>query len=216
MSVEPTDRPLAALRDETIDRLVANYGHGHLSLEAFERRLDRAMEAETHEALLALTRDLQAPADSGLAARRREALDAPHVAGDGPPSELLVNVFGGTERGGHWRVAREIRMVNVFGGCELDFSEASFTARTTRIKAICIFGGAELHVPEGVNTVSRALCLFGGIEDRGTASASPDSPTLVLEGFILFGGVSIRIKRTFRERMVEFANSVRSMFGAAP
>ena len=45
MPVPPQDRPLTAVREETIDRLIVNYGHGKLSLEAFERRLDEALDA---------------------------------------------------------------------------------------------------------------------------------------------------------------------------
>lgn len=215
MTVKTTDRPLRTLREETIDRLVVNYGHGHLSLEAFERRLDLAMDAENHEQLLALTGDLEEPVDSELAARRRAALDAPSVTVGGPTSELMLHLFGGSNRGGQWQVAREIKMINVFGGGELDFSEASFSAPTTRVKLLCLFGGATLYVPEGVNTVSRALCIFGGVDNRGPSTSEPSAPTIVLEGFMLFGGVSIRVKRTFRERMLEFANTVRSMFRPA-
>ena len=45
MSVKFEDRPLEKVREETIDQLVMNYGHGELSSEAFERRLDAAMDA---------------------------------------------------------------------------------------------------------------------------------------------------------------------------
>jgi hypothetical protein len=215
MSVKDTDRPLRALREETIDRLVANYGRGHLSLEAFERRLDHAMDAATHEQLLALTEDLAAPIDMDLATKRREEFESPAVTSDGPPSELMLHIFSGSNRGGPWRAAREIRMVNVFGGGELDFSEATFSAATTRIKMFCLFGGATVLVPEGVNTVSRALCIFGGVDNRGATSTLPSAPTIQIEGFMLFGGVSVRVKRTFKERMLEFANTVKSMFKPA-
>ena len=36
-SVKFEDRPLEKVREETIDQLVMNYGHGELSSEAFER-----------------------------------------------------------------------------------------------------------------------------------------------------------------------------------
>ena len=42
MPVTPKDKPIQTLREETIDTLIMNYGHGHLSLDAFERRLDQA------------------------------------------------------------------------------------------------------------------------------------------------------------------------------
>lgn len=215
MNVKATDRPLQTLREETIDRLVANYGQGHLSLDAFERRLDQAMDATTHAQLLALTEDLAAPVDTDLAAQRREALEAPSITAGGPPSELMLHIFGGSNRSGQWRAAREILMINVFGGGELDFSEATFSAATTRIKMFCLFGGATVLVPEGVNIVSRALCVFGGVDNRGPTSTLASAPSIVIEGFMLFGGVSIRVKRTFKERMLDFANTVKSMFKPA-
>jgi len=52
MSVAPQDRPIDALREETVDQLIMNYGHGKLSRAAFERRLDEALDA----ALAAATR----------------------------------------------------------------------------------------------------------------------------------------------------------------
>jgi hypothetical protein len=44
MPVTPNDRPIETLREETIDQLIMNYGHGKLSREAFERRLDEALD----------------------------------------------------------------------------------------------------------------------------------------------------------------------------
>jgi uncharacterized Zn finger protein len=46
---------LEALREETIDRLVMNYGHGKLSMEAFQRRLDEAYDAKDQATLAELT-----------------------------------------------------------------------------------------------------------------------------------------------------------------
>src|SRR5262245_45946597 len=67
MPVAPQDRPLASVREETIDQLIVNYGHGKLSLEAFERRLDQALDAKSADALLALTTDLPLKADKAYA-----------------------------------------------------------------------------------------------------------------------------------------------------
>ena len=55
MPVVPQDRPINALREETIDQLIVNYGHGKLSLAAFERRLDEALDTQSHDRLLELT-----------------------------------------------------------------------------------------------------------------------------------------------------------------
>jgi hypothetical protein len=210
------DKPLETLRSETVDQLVLNYGHGRLSLEAFERRLDHAFDAKSHEDLLAVTRDLEAIDDAGYAEKKRAELGIPQTP---PPSgeslEHIINVFGGSHRRGAWAVPEEIRMVNVFGGADIDFSEALFSARTTRVKMFLLFGGATFHVPEGVNTLSKAFCIFGGVDNRGNSGNAPGAPTLVLEGFLLFGGANVRVRKTFRRRVLELAEAMRSTFGPA-
>lgn len=213
MPVAPQDRPLGALREETVDRLIVNYGHGELSLEAFERRLDAAFDADSHDKLLELTADLDREPDKRYAEEKRAELGI-RVDGEGRDVEYLLHIFGGTHRRGAWNVARELRMVNIFGGGDLDFSEARFAARTTRIKMLCIFGGATLYVPEGMNTVSKALCIFGGVRNRTPPNDGADAPTLIVEGLMLFGGAEIKLKKTFKKRCMEFADTLKGLFGS--
>ena len=42
-----------------------------------------------------------------------------------------------------------------------------------------------------------------------------DAPTLILDSFVLFGGISIKVKKAFRERLLKFADTVKDMFSAA-
>jgi len=213
MPVAPQDRPLQALREETVDQLIVNYGHGKLSLEAFERRLDAAFDADTHEKLLALTADLELVPDKQYAEEKRAELGI-RVDSNGDDVEHLLHVFGGTNRRGAWNVAREIRMVNIFGGGDLDFSEARFASRVTRIRMFCLFGGATLHVPEGMNTISKAVCIFGGVTNRTPPNDGADAPTLIVEGLMLFGGAEIKVKKTFKKRCMEFADTLKGLFGS--
>ena len=218
MPVTPQDRPLDSLREETVDQLIMNYGHGTLSREAFERRLDAALDAKSHDELLELARDLDLKTDREYAARKKaelgirvepEAVDAGEV-------EHMINIFSGTHRRGVWDVPKEIRMINIFGGSDLDFSSARFSAKTTRITMFCMFGGASFYVREGMRTVSKAVCIFGGVDNRGPATADPDAPTLVIEGLALFGGASIKVKKTAKQRLQEFASTLRAMFDPEP
>lgn len=215
MPVAAHDRPINALREEAIDQLIVNYAHGKLSLEAFERRLDCALDAKTHDELLELTADLDLIADRSYAQKKRAELGV--EAGDATPKSVdhMVHIFGGGNRGGAWTVAKEIRMLNIFGGGELDFTAARFSARETHIKMMCLFGGATFYVPENVNTVSKAVCLFGGIDNRGPSTHDQDAPTLVIEGVVLFGGATIRIKKSLKDRWLEFADAVKEMFSPA-
>lgn len=100
MPVIAQDRPLHALRTEAIDRLIMNYGHGRLSLEAFERRLDEALDAENHQTLEALTADLDLEVDERFIAQKKVELG---LAGTGSLDrriEHVVNVFSGGGRSG--------------------------------------------------------------------------------------------------------------------
>ena len=217
MPVVPQDRPISALREETIDQLIVNYGHGKLSLEAFERRLDEALDAQSHDRLLELTKDLDLRVDRQYAEQKRAELGIrvePAAGGrDGADEvETIINIFGGSNRGGQWDVPSNIRMLNLFGGADLDFSEARFTSQVTKITMLCVFGGVDLRVREGVRTVSKAVCIFGGVDNRGPSTADRNAPTIVLQGLVLFGGADIKIKKTAKERWLEFANTVKEMF----
>ena len=215
MPVATQDRPIETVRRETIDQLILNYGHGKLSLPAFERRLEAAMDAGTHEALLELTKDLEMFTDPGYAKKKQSELgvEVAKDLDDVDEEEWMVHVFSGSKRGSSWNVPPRIKMINVFGGCDLDFTQARFTARKTRIIVLCLFGGAKLYVPEGVRAISKAVCIFGGIDNRAPGATDPNAPTLVIEGLVLFGGVDIRLKKSFKKRYMEFAESLRGMLG---
>jgi hypothetical protein len=213
MPVNPQDKPLDALREETIDQLVMNYGHGKLSLEAFERRLDQALDAKEHEALVALTQDLDLQVDAGYIEKKKEELGIRYQRADVEDVEHIVHVFSGGERSGDWTVPREVQVFTIFGGTDIDFSDARFSAPRTRVKLLCLFGGVDIYVPEKMRTTVKAFCVFGAITNKAPASDDPNAPQLIVEGLVLFGGADIKIKRTFRERLLQFADGLRSMFG---
>jgi len=218
MPVTPQDRPIDTLREETVDQLIMNYGHGKLSREAFERRLDEALDTKSHERLIELTEDLDLRADRQYTAQKKAELGirVDPSARAGEEADTIVNVFAGHNRRGAWDVPRALRMVNVFGGCELDFTDARFAAETTYISVFCLFGGVNLRVRDGMRTISKALCIFGGVDNRGGTTLDPNAPLLVIEGFCLFGGVDTRVKKTPKQRWQEFADQFRTMFDAEP
>lgn len=219
MPVTAEDRPIDALREETVDQLIMNYGHGKLSREAFERRLDEALDTKSHERLLELTRDLDLKADRQYTAQKKAELGIrvdPSAAYRTDEADTIVNIFAGNNRRGAWDVPRAIRLINVFGGSELDFTDARFTAETTYITVFCLFGGVNIRVRNGMRTISKALAIFGGVDNRGGTTTDPNAPLLVIEGLCLFGGVDIRVKKTPRQRLTEFADQLRTMFDPEP
>lgn len=219
MAVTPEDRPIDAMREETVDQLIMNYGHGKLSREAFERRLDEALDTRSHGRLLELTNDLDLKADRQYTAQKKAELGIrvdTAAAYRTDEVDTVINIFAGNNRRGAWDVPRALRLINVFGGSELDFTDARFTAETTYITVFCLFGGVNIRVRNGMRTISKALAIFGGVDNRGGTTTDPNAPLLVIEGLCLFGGVDIRVKKTPRQRLTEFADQLRTMFDPEP
>ncbi|HEX6998462.1 MAG TPA: DUF1707 domain-containing protein [Gammaproteobacteria bacterium] len=212
MAISAKDRPLETLRSETIDRLIMNYGHGRLSLEAFERRLDQAFEAERHEQLESLTADLDLEIDERYLEQKKRNLGLREPGAGAGNIEHVVNVFSAGQRGGVWEVPEEIRVITVFGATDLDFSNARFTAKVTRVKLFCLFGAVDIFVRDNVSTTVKTFCTFGAVENNVPATQDPDCPRLIVEGLVLFGAADAKIKRTFKERLLDFAATVRAMF----
>ena len=75
---------------------------------------------------------------------------------------------------------------------ELDLTEAVLTSRETVINSVCLFGGLEITIPDGMTVRNEAVGIFGGVEVRGDAAPSADAPVLVIKGAAIFGGIEVR------------------------
>lgn len=83
----------------------------------------------------------------------------------------------------------------MFGGVEIDLRRAASKRDEILVEVNAIFGGVELRVPETWNVTVRGAGIFGGYEDKTLDSrAAPDAkqPHLVVNGFAVFGGVTIQ------------------------
>lgn len=80
----------------------------------------------------------------------------------------------------------------VFGGTKCNLTHADIR-ENSHIDLLCVFGGAELIVPDDVNIKVNAFCLFGGISDKRTLkNTGSEKVTLHINGFCLFGGADIK------------------------
>lgn len=211
MPVDPLDKPIGKLREETIDQLTLNYSHGELSVEAFERRLDKAMDAKTHDELLSLTEDLDLTVDSTYMEHKKRELNFIKTSGGSVQEQKIFNVFGSSQRQGSWDVPDRINVTNVFGDTTLDFDDAKFTSMKVQIRVTSLFGSLKIYVPEGINVISNISCILGDVKDRASSGSHPDEPVIVLDGFIIFSDVRIRQKKTFRERLMQFAETIKGV-----
>ena len=177
MPVTPQDRPIDAVREETVDQLIMNYGHGKLSREAFERRLDEALDAKSHDRLVELTSDLDLKADRQYTAQKKAELGIridPSAASQIDNNELMINVFGGNTRRGAWDVPRAIRIVSIFGGADLDFTDARFTADDDLHHGVLPVRRREHPRARRDALDLEGVCIFGGVDNRGRNDVRPE------------------------------------------
>lgn len=179
-------------RDQVMTVLSTAYAEGRLTKDEHDERIGAAATARTFDDLIPLTRDL-VPLHAPIA-RRPEAdhqtmvpqIDR-HSTGE---SDTLVAVFGGANRRGHWRARKHINVFALFGGNDLDFTEAVFESDVIEINGFWMFGGDDIIVPEGVEVRDEVVGIFGGNDVQHTKPV-PGGPTIVVKGLALFGGCDI-------------------------
>jgi predicted membrane protein len=60
------------------------------------------------------------------------------------------------------------------------------------INIFAMMGGFEIVVPETWRVISEVTPFMGGIEDKSRTSANPNAPTLVIRGFMMMGGLTLK------------------------
>lgn len=216
MPVILEDRPIETVKEEVIDVLVHNYSHGYISNEAFERRLDTVIASTSHQQMMAQIADLDPIPSDEIKKQKEQTFSVNYHDDVAEESETMVTILSGSERSGQWVVPRTIKVFSLFGGADIDFSDARFNSPKVKIQIMSIFGGVNIFVPENVNVVTKAFCILGGIDNKAPSLASRQAPTITIEGLILFSGVDIKIKTTIKEKFVAFANQMKEMFDSKP
>ena len=104
----------------------------------------------------------------------------------------LVSIFGSTKRRIFAKTFKGGDIVNIFGGTELDLSQADIEGNVV-IDTVTIFGGVKILVPANWEVKSNITAILGGVEDK-RMSPNNFAPTkkLVLTGTCTFGGVEIK------------------------
>jgi hypothetical protein len=113
----------------------------------------------------------------------------PGVAGQ---ADNAVAIFGEVKRQGAWTVPAEFSATCIFGGGELDFTEAILSSRETILTGVCLFGGLEILVPDGMAIRNEAVGIFGGVALPPVLALPPDAPLLVIKGAAIFGGIEVK------------------------
>ena len=184
MRVSDSDRERAA------DVLREAAGHGRITMDELDERLELAYAAKTYADLTAVTRDLPGPAQAPSAVQPAMA----GRIGGTPRSKFSVAIMSGARRMGRWVVPRNYVGVAVMGGIELDLREAQFSEPEVTIHAYTLMGGIEITVPEDVDVDVSGFAFMGGFDHNASGPGVPGAPRVRILGFALMGGVDVRRK----------------------
>ncbi|HEX8361633.1 MAG TPA: DUF1707 domain-containing protein [Longimicrobium sp.] len=188
--------PLEQTRERVIAELCRGFAEEHLEADELQSRLDGAQRATTLEELRALVADLPAVVPPGV--------PAPAAAGEvqiAHPSQVaeqqfVVAVMGGATRRGAWAPPRQLNVIAVMGGAELDFRQARIAPGVTEVNVFALMGGVQIVVPPGVHVEMNGIAIMGGFDEKVRAEAppAPGSPILRIGGFAMMGGVEVTVR----------------------
>lgn len=198
--VESELRASDADRERVAEALREAYAEGRLSAEEHSERVDSVYAAKTLGELVPLTRDLPSHAATHQAAAHPATAGQPRAAQGVPaPSrsepETMLAVFGGAERKGRFRAGRSLKAVAVFGGVEIDLTDAVFDAPELVIHCTAVFGGIEVRVPDYVTLRGGGAGVFGGFDVKQQEGTDPHGPVVTIKGAAVFGGVEAKWRR---------------------
>ncbi len=108
----------------------------------------------------------------------------------------LFAFMGGGELNFHSRQLKGGEVMAIWGGYELDFTEADMAGDSMRLHVYCIMGGVEITVPANWKVEkSGSLCIMGGYSNKTRDMAEElnlPPKTLIVTGLALMGGGEIR------------------------
>lgn len=119
----------------------------------------------------------------------------PFTTASHPGDDVLdsVSVFGNVVKTIFSKNFRGGDVVNIFGGTEIDLTQADINGRVI-IDIVQIFGGSKIIVPSNWQVVSDTAAVFAGIDDKRIKAGVIQDPNkiLVIKGVSIFAGIDIR------------------------
>lgn len=128
---------------------------------------------------------------SSFANRKINAEVAEEMQKRGKNGESLTAIFSGNDRVYNKEKFSGCDVVAVFGGAELDVSNA-IIEKDAAIKTFTLFGGTDIIVPKDVQIKSKSGFIFGGISDDRKDVSGKGKHTIYIDAIGGFGGVTIK------------------------
>jgi hypothetical protein len=111
------------------------------------------------------------------------------------PNAGSFYLFGGGERQVKAKDFRGSKMFAVFGGYEVDLTQADMEGNEAYVEANAVFGGGEIRIPTNWKVVVQGVGIFGGYNDKTHyIQTDPSAPvkTLYVRGVAVFGGIEVK------------------------
>jgi predicted membrane protein len=106
-----------------------------------------------------------------------------------------VTFMGGVKKKITTKNFKSGEIVVIFGGAEIDFSQADINDQAT-LEIVQVFGGTKLIVPANWEIKSELVSIFGSTEDKRTMQpptlSNDPKKVLILRGTTIFGGTDIK------------------------
>ncbi|WP_443034507.1 DUF1707 SHOCT-like domain-containing protein [Streptomyces sp. BE303] len=189
-------------RERVAELLRDAYAEGRLDVDEHAERIEAAYSAKTLGELVPLTRDLPVHTEVsfeepplGSAAGGAPRQNGPVRLPARTEAPTMLAVFGGSSRKGRWRVGSNLRAVAIFGGVEIDLTDAVFESPEVVIEVVAIFGGVEIKVPENVSLHGSGVGIFGGFDVKEQTAADPYAPVVRVKGTAVFGGCEAKPRK---------------------
>ncbi len=104
-----------------------------------------------------------------------------------------ANIFGGSKIRIVSKNFKGGKITSVFGGSEIDLTNAQLAEGINVLDIACIFGGTILIVPSDWHIRTEVVSILGGFADkRQGALSSSTEHELVIKGLAIFGGGEIK------------------------
>lgn len=171
-------------RERVAELLREAAGDGRIDLDELDERLAATYAARTRADLAPITRDLP-------------SVDRTRDVAGGPDRSRHLALLSGLDRTGVWVVPRQMTVLALLGGANLDLRQARFAAPEVVLTINAVMGGASVIVGPHTNVVIEGTGIMGGYAGpSGLVAAQLDesSPTVRIRGFAFWGGVSVERK----------------------
>jgi len=124
--------------------------------------------------------------------RSRRVMSDPGHIEEGYLNE--TNIFSGSKHKIVHQVFKGGRVSNIFGGTEIDLTQATLGEGRNELVIDCIFGGVTVIVPSDWKVVLNISSILGGFSDKRTYIKESTDPSriLVIRGSAIFGGGEIK------------------------